>query len=225
MVVMQPMILVLLSYKERGATMNIADRIQHLRKTKGISQEELADKVGVSRQAVSKWESEQSIPDIDKITILSDYFDVTTDYIIKGIESHPENAKDNVDARIFTAAGTAFNFIGLVVSLLIWVEEQSASSVMVGLILMTIGIMIYFIGQFIGDHKDKAKKQFWTINIWPLILIPYSCIFNFLQSIIGRYTFIIKPILSYDNSFILYILGWISYIIICILLYKLLSKE
>jgi len=36
--------------------MNIADRIQNLRKTKGISQEELADKVGVSRQAVSKWE-------------------------------------------------------------------------------------------------------------------------------------------------------------------------
>lgn len=40
--------------------MNMADRIQHLRKIKGISQEELADKVGVSRQAVSKWESEVS---------------------------------------------------------------------------------------------------------------------------------------------------------------------
>ena len=40
--------------------MNIADRIQYLRKQKGYSQEELADKVGVSRQAVSKWESEQS---------------------------------------------------------------------------------------------------------------------------------------------------------------------
>lgn len=39
--------------------MNMADRIQYLRKSKGISQEELADKVGVSRQAVSKWESEQ----------------------------------------------------------------------------------------------------------------------------------------------------------------------
>lgn len=38
--------------------MNMADRIQYLRKTNGISQEELADKLGVSRQAVSKWESE-----------------------------------------------------------------------------------------------------------------------------------------------------------------------
>ncbi len=67
-------------------TMNIADRIQYLRKQKGYSQEELADKVGVSRQAVSKWESEQSMPDLEKIIVMSDLFEVTTDYILKGIE-------------------------------------------------------------------------------------------------------------------------------------------
>ncbi|MCI8648361.1 MAG: helix-turn-helix transcriptional regulator [Firmicutes bacterium] len=66
--------------------MNMADRIQYLRKTKGLSQEELADKVGVSRQAVSKWESEQSTPDIAKIIIMSELFEITTDYILKGIE-------------------------------------------------------------------------------------------------------------------------------------------
>lgn len=46
--------------------MNLADRIQSLRKAKGISQEELAEHVGVSRQAVSKWESGQSAPDLEK---------------------------------------------------------------------------------------------------------------------------------------------------------------
>ena len=66
--------------------MNMADRIQYLRKSKGLSQEELADKVGVSRQAVSKWESEQSAPDLEKIIIMSELFEVTTDYILKGIE-------------------------------------------------------------------------------------------------------------------------------------------
>ena len=66
--------------------MNMADRIQYLRKTKGFSQEELADQVGVSRQAVSKWESEQSTPDIERIIIMSELFEVTTDYILKGIE-------------------------------------------------------------------------------------------------------------------------------------------
>lgn len=66
--------------------MNMADRIQYLRKAKGISQEELAEKVGVSRQAVSKWESEQSMPDLEKIIAMSDFFEVTTDYLLKGIE-------------------------------------------------------------------------------------------------------------------------------------------
>ena len=47
--------------------MNLSDRIQSLRKIRGMSQEELADRVGVTRQAVSKWESEQSMPDLDKV--------------------------------------------------------------------------------------------------------------------------------------------------------------
>ena len=77
--------------------MNMANRIQYLRKTKGLSQEELADKVGVSRQAVSKWESEQSTPDIEKIISMSELFEVTTDYILKGIEPvNMTNKKNNI---------------------------------------------------------------------------------------------------------------------------------
>ena len=86
--------------------MTIADRIQSLRKTKGLSQEELADAVGVSRQAVSKWESEQATPDLDKVIIMSDVFDVTTDYLLKGIEPiENENHKtmaDVIDNKILT---------------------------------------------------------------------------------------------------------------------------
>lgn len=66
--------------------MNVSARIRELRKIKGISQDELAEKLGVSRQAISKWENEQSIPDIDKVISLSDYFDVSTDYLLKGVE-------------------------------------------------------------------------------------------------------------------------------------------
>ena len=86
--------------------MNVADRIQNLRKTKGISQEQLADAIGVSRQAVSKWESEQSTPDLEKIILMSDYFDVTTDYILKGIEPTMEKdhmtVGDVIDKKILT---------------------------------------------------------------------------------------------------------------------------
>lgn len=64
--------------------MNIAERIKGLRKSKGLSQEELADRIGVSRQAVSKWESGQNVPDPDKIILLSGALEVTTDYLLLG---------------------------------------------------------------------------------------------------------------------------------------------
>ena len=86
--------------------MTIADRIQSLRKTKGMSQEELADAVGVSRQAVSKWESEQATPDLEKIIIMSDIFEVTTDYLLEGIEpvktDDHKTMADVVDQKILT---------------------------------------------------------------------------------------------------------------------------
>lgn len=73
--------------------MSIAERILTLRKSKGMSQEQLAEAVGVSRQAVSKWESEQASPDPEKIITLSEVFGVTTDYLLKGIEPEKENEK------------------------------------------------------------------------------------------------------------------------------------
>lgn len=63
--------------------MILADKIINLRKKNGWSQEELAEKLGVSRQSISKYESAQSIPDLDKILKLSEIFGVTTDYLIK----------------------------------------------------------------------------------------------------------------------------------------------
>ena len=86
--------------------MTIADRIQTLRKSKGMSQEELADAAGVSRQAVSKWESEQSTPDIEKVVILSEIFGVTTDYLLKGIEpiknDDHKTMADVIDQKVLT---------------------------------------------------------------------------------------------------------------------------
>ena len=63
--------------------MIIADKILNLRKTAGMSQEELAEKLGVSRQSVSKWESAAAIPDVAKILEMSKIFGVTTDYLLK----------------------------------------------------------------------------------------------------------------------------------------------
>ena len=197
--------------------MTIADRIQSLRKTKGISQEQLADKIGVSRQAISKWESEQSSPDLEKIILLSDYFEVTTDYILKGIEPKSDlSEKRKVDARIFSAVGTAFNFIGLIVAIMIWIEEQNPSSVAIGFIMMAFGCMIFVIGQLVGENVKVASQYFSLLNVWLLILIPVSCIFNFVQGTLGGFSWTFTPIPQMGNSYVVYGLCWLFYIVICI---------
>ena len=72
--------------------MILADKIIEERKKNGWSQEELANKLGVSRQAVSKWESAGSIPDLQRILQMSELFGVTTDYLLKDeIEEAPLN--------------------------------------------------------------------------------------------------------------------------------------
>ena len=63
--------------------MIFADKLMDLRKKNGWSQEELAEKLNVSRQAVSKWESAQSVPDMSRIIQLSELFGVSTDYLLK----------------------------------------------------------------------------------------------------------------------------------------------
>ena len=63
--------------------MTLAEKITLLRRQRGWSQEDLAERMGVSRQSVSKWESAQSIPDINRILELSRIFEVSTDYLLK----------------------------------------------------------------------------------------------------------------------------------------------
>lgn len=207
--------------------MTLADRIQSLRKTKGISQEELADQIGVSRQAISKWESEQSCPELDKIILLSDYFDVTTDYLLKGIEAKsdvldkpnvPEKGKDDIKtAKIYAASGTAINFIGLIGAIRIWLEKQTPSSVTIGLIIMALGCFTYTLGQIMGKNSTVIHKWFFGINIWFFLLMPVSCIYNLLQARAGGFSWTVSPLPQIGvGSPREYMLCWLCYIAICI---------
>ena len=92
--------------------MILADKIIRLRKKNGWSQEELADKMNVSRQAVSKWEGAQTIPDLEKILQLSILFGVTTDYLLKDeIENEEltsDTSSDTTVKRISIEEATAY---------------------------------------------------------------------------------------------------------------------
>ena len=66
--------------------MSIAERLQELRKQSGYSQEQVAEMLGLSRQAISKWESGQGKPEIDNIVKLTEIYNVSADYILLGTE-------------------------------------------------------------------------------------------------------------------------------------------
>lgn len=81
--------------------MILAEKVMTLRKKNNWSQEELAEKLNISRQSVSKWESGTSIPDIDKIITMSSLFGVSTDYLLKEEleEEQPSETEDVYEGR------------------------------------------------------------------------------------------------------------------------------
>ncbi len=87
--------------------MIIADKIISQRKKNGWSQEELAEKLGVSRQSVSKWESGLSVPDLNKIIAMSALFGVSTDYLLKDeleeATASETNDRDDDTGRVVSA--------------------------------------------------------------------------------------------------------------------------
>lgn len=122
--------------------MTTGERIQQLRKTAGLSQEQLADIVGVSRQAVSKWETDQSSPDIDNILALSKAFAVSTDELLgnnadttKASRPRMEDVlKMNTKKRLFTVGwlSTLAGLLLLIVEFFLLFTLQRSDMVLKG---------------------------------------------------------------------------------------------
>lgn len=131
----------------------IGFRIKALRNTKGISQEELAEVLNVSRQTISKWESDIVSPDINNIQSLSNYFNVRTDYTINGNEKEPKS----FPAFYIIFIVVAFLLILLAINLLI--INKGASNVLstinisLEVVLIIIGVSIIASILLIYKHK------------------------------------------------------------------------
>ena len=124
---------------------------------KGISQEELAEKAGVSRQAVSKWESDQSTPDVEKIIIMSDYFGVTTDYILKGIQTveSKEQKSRELASKVLYISTAAFVVIGLFCAFGGWYAQQTMEAVWGAMIVQVVGVAGFFIASILSREKGS----------------------------------------------------------------------
>lgn len=90
---------------EEGAPMTLGQRIQELRKRAGLTQEQLAEQLGVTRQAVSKWESDNGVPELDALIALSRYFKLTLGELLGVEEPRREESRREEPSRD-TAADT-----------------------------------------------------------------------------------------------------------------------
>ncbi|MCL2194525.1 MAG: helix-turn-helix domain-containing protein [Oscillospiraceae bacterium] len=188
--------------------MELHDRIQQLRKVRGISQEELGEQVEVSRQAVSKWESGQSMPDVDKIIALAALFGVSTDYLLTGAgDATNVSPPRKIDMRIFTAVGTVINMLGLMLLVDgVWVFS--------GWIFMAVGCMLFGAGLiFATEHKARAVQLFTLVNLWPLLYTPLRVAYNMLRHSLNMLP--LHPAIHWAINFPLAF--WLGYVAFCLL--------
>lgn len=80
--------------------MNIGEKLFELRKEKNLSQEEVADKLNVSRQTISKWETNQSTPDFDKIIPICELFKISTEELLTGKKAEGEEVKNIEESKV-----------------------------------------------------------------------------------------------------------------------------
>lgn len=163
--------------------MILADKIIELRKKAGMSQDELAEQMDVSRQSVSKWEGAQSIPDLSKILKMSEIFGVSTDYLLKDdfdkpapeisetvTDSKPLHRVSMEDANKFLSVNerSAFKIaVGVALCILSPVPTTILSELSV-ILSSTLGtVSIFFmiaiaVGLFISASTDKKPFSYLT---------------------------------------------------------------
>ncbi|WP_027631760.1 helix-turn-helix domain-containing protein [Clostridium hydrogeniformans] len=197
--------------------MTLGEKLQLLRKSKSMSQEQLATQINVSRQSVSKWELGESNPELEKIVQISNVFNVTTDYLLKdeqnsSINKTPlQNNKNPFTAQILLISSVAFLAIGLFCSFGGWYVEQSAETIFGGMIIQVVGVTGYFIGKIYSQSKIPFGISFANLAIG--LFMPTSIVSSLLcRQVISPYP---TSIYAIGIFIVLYMIALIfSYIIL-----------
>ena len=99
--------------------MLLGEKLKKLRKARGLSQEQLADQLNVSRQAISKWELGESTPDTDNLVALSDYYGVSLDYLLRDQEV-PEKVMMREVQPLISSGCLKKGVVGIVIFVVVW---------------------------------------------------------------------------------------------------------
>ena len=159
--------------------MTFGKKVYLLRKKKGYSQDKFAEKLGVSRQAVSKWELDEMLPDGENIVKIAKLFSVTTDYLLKeNIEVKPKiftpvlpDKYDNVDyIASLSALGASLAAFGLYGFRLFWAHYAHDET----------------IKYLRNDHWFIYKDWIWVETIDEIVILSFLAVIILVAVIIAR---------------------------------------
>lgn len=131
--------------------MNFSQQIKKLRDSRGLTQEQMANELGISRQAVSNWENDRNLPDIEMLISISTTFDISLDELILG-----ERKMNNMTEKLIKDTN----------------ENRTAKMNMItsllGSVLLLIGTALFVIRALLGDSVDKNGVLHETFFLVPL---------------------------------------------------------
>ncbi len=182
-------------------TYKIGKNIAQLRKARGLTQQQLAETLGVTNKAVSKWETGEGLPDISVLPALAAALQTTTDSLLSTGEAKVDEERP-IEAYILQKRLASYKIhcliaamacvFGVLLAWVIWTESQTPYAVAVGLILQIAGLMWYearriSISAELYAYNSKAEKhvdnplprrRFYALTVWVWSILPIWCIFS-----------------------------------------------
>lgn len=159
--------------------MILADKIILLRKKNGWSQEELAEKLNVSRQSISKWEGTQSVPSMDKIIQLSEIFSVSTDYLLKDsieVEDYVESGSKSEESNMrYVTMEDANSYLDAI--------QNKAHKMAIGVMMTTISpaIIILLSNLYLLDKFLLSESQSQVIALTLFFIVIAGAVMIFIN--------------------------------------------
>lgn len=186
--------------------MDLHKRLVELRRGKNLSQELLAEKLYVSRQTISNWERGKSYPDIQSLLLMSTYFDVPLDYLLKGDVVYMKPALDKKDVQLFkkwlVLVAVAWFLFSVIYPTRYFLNWKIFNAI-IGLVVMCLVYFLFQIFHLCANHElrtyaaivrfmDGKSKQndtsFGEMKFWFLILLGMFLLF-FSGTVISAFLF------------------------------------
>ena len=176
--------------------MKLGEKLQQLRRQSGLSQEQLAAQLTVSRQAVSKWELDETMPDTENVIQLSRLFGVSCDYLLRdevdeqGAAPAPAPGETHLDEGGWIHNATVLSLTVCVLGLLFAIGgalySTSAGPTAIAIMIQLGGILIFELAvPRMGDYKIPARLSFYAIACWLVLFIPLPLLVRGFLSLSG----------------------------------------